>query len=179
MAGVVAMGALTVACSGSSVTRTAGPATNTDDIGADVPVRVTASAVKPSLLHLFNGLQATFVNEDTVPRTVAVDAARSEQAGCSAVGVVLQPGERRTTAVLPRFAALLLPRRAASRPTPPSRASSSLTRLRAEPCPRQPGSTAPRRTVPALGGQARRWDHRADVHDRGRWHASASACVAR
>jgi hypothetical protein len=87
------------------VTRTAGPATSTtDEIGADVPVRVTASAVKPSLLHLFNGLQATFVNEDTVARTVAVDAARSDQAGCSAVGLVLQPGERKTTAVLPRFA---------------------------------------------------------------------------
>jgi hypothetical protein len=105
MAGVVAIGALTFAGSGSSVTRTAGPATGTsDDFGADVPLRVTASAVKPSLLHLFNGLQATFVNEDTVPRTVAVDGARSDQAGCSAVGVVLQPGERRTTAVLPRFA---------------------------------------------------------------------------
>jgi hypothetical protein len=104
MAGLVAMGALTFACSGSSVTRTAGPATSTDDFGADIPVRVTASAVKPSLLHLFNGLQATFVNEDTVPRTVAVDAARSDQPGCSAVGLVLQPGERRTTAVLPRFA---------------------------------------------------------------------------
>jgi hypothetical protein len=104
MAGVVAMGALTVACSGSSVTRTAGPATGNDEVGADIPVRLTATAVKPALLHLFNGLQATFVNEDTVPRAVAVDAAKSDQAGCSAVGVVLQPGERRTTAVLPRFA---------------------------------------------------------------------------
>lgn len=87
MAGVVVIGALTWACSGSSVTRTPGPATSTtDDIGADVPVRVTSAAVKPSLLHLFNGLQATFVNEDTVPRTVAVDPVRSDQAGCSAVG---------------------------------------------------------------------------------------------
>jgi hypothetical protein len=105
MAGVVALGALAAACSGSSVTRTAGPPTSTtDDIGADVPVRVTVSAVKPSLLHLFNGLQATFVNEDTVTRTLTVDASKSDQPGCGAVGVVLQPGERRTTAILPRFA---------------------------------------------------------------------------
>ena len=104
MAGALALSALTLACSGSNVTRTAGPATSTDDFGADIPVRVTPSAVKPSLLHLFNGLQATFVNEDTVTRTVVVDPARSDQAGCSAVSLVLQPGERRTTANLPRFA---------------------------------------------------------------------------
>jgi hypothetical protein len=104
MAGALALGALTLACSGSNVTRTAGAATSTDDFGADVPVRVTPSAVKPSLLHLFNGLQATFVNEDAVARTIVVDAARSDQAGCSAVGLVLQPGERRTTRALPHFA---------------------------------------------------------------------------
>jgi hypothetical protein len=104
LAGALALGVLTLACAGSSITRTAGPATGNDDIGADVPVRVTASAVKPSLLHLFNGLEATFVNEDTVTRTVVVDAAKSDQAGCSAVGLVLQPGERRTTPALPHFA---------------------------------------------------------------------------
>jgi len=94
------------ACGGSHVTRTELPPTNSsDDIGADVPVRVTAAAVKPSTLHLFNGLQATFVNEDTAPRSIAVDAARSDQAGCAAVAMVLQPGERRTTDPLPRFAA--------------------------------------------------------------------------
>jgi hypothetical protein len=98
------VGALSLACSGANVTRTAGPATSSDEFGSDVPVRVTATAVKPSLLHLFEGLQATFVNEDTVPRTLAVDAARSDQAGCSAVSLVLQPGERRTTPTLPRFA---------------------------------------------------------------------------
>jgi hypothetical protein len=104
MAGLLALGALTLACSGSNVTRTAGPATSTDDYGADVPVRLTSSGVKPTLLHLFNGFQATFVNEDTVPRTIAVDAARSDQPGCSAVGLVLQAGERRTTPTLPHFA---------------------------------------------------------------------------
>jgi hypothetical protein len=104
MAGALALSALTLACSGSSITRTAGPATSTEDFGADIPVRVTPSAVKPSLLHLFNGLQATFVNEDAVARTIVVDAARSEQAGCSAVGLTLQPGERRTTPNLPHFA---------------------------------------------------------------------------
>src|SRR3954467_7767051 len=104
MAAAFVVGAPPLACSGSSVTRTAGPATSTDDFGADVPVRVTATAGKPSLLHLFEGLQATFVNEDNVARTLAVDPVRSDQAGCSAVGLVLQPGERRTTPTLPRFA---------------------------------------------------------------------------
>jgi hypothetical protein len=66
---------------------------------------LTASAVKPSTLHLFNGLQATFVNEDTAPRSIGVDAARSDQAGCAAVAMVLQPGERKMTDPLPRFAA--------------------------------------------------------------------------
>jgi hypothetical protein len=67
---------------------------------------LVAHAVKPSLLHLFNGLQATFVNADAIPRTVAFDAARSDLPACSAVAVgVLQPGERRITDPLPRFAA--------------------------------------------------------------------------
>jgi hypothetical protein len=93
------------ACSGSNVTRSTGPITNTDDtIGADIPVRITASAVKPATLHLFNGLVATFVNEDAAARGVAVDAARSDQPGCAAVALVLQPGERKTTPALPRFA---------------------------------------------------------------------------
>jgi hypothetical protein len=94
------------ACGGSHVTRTELPPTNSsDDIGADVPVRVTAAAVKPSTLHLFNGLQATFVNEDTAARSIAVDEVRSDLAGCAAVAMVLQPGERRMTDPLPRFAA--------------------------------------------------------------------------
>lgn len=94
------------ACGGSTVTRRVStPTSTTDDIGADVPVRITAAAVKPSLLHLYNGLEATFVNEDTVPRAVEVDAVRSDQPGCAAVGVgALQPGERKTTPLLPRFA---------------------------------------------------------------------------
>jgi hypothetical protein len=106
-AGLLAAGTLALsACGGSHVTRTELPPTNSsDDIGADVPVRVTAAAVKPSTLHLFNGLQATFVNEDAAARSIAVDAARSDQAGCAAVAMVLQPGERRTTDPLPRFAA--------------------------------------------------------------------------
>ncbi|HEU0106887.1 MAG TPA: hypothetical protein VFT38_11995 [Vicinamibacteria bacterium] len=103
------LGAATIAltaCGGSHVTRTeSAPTNSSDDIGADVPVRVTAAAVKPSTLHLFNGLQVTFVNEDTAARTIAVDAVRSDLAGCAAVAVVLQPGERRTTEPLPRFAA--------------------------------------------------------------------------
>ena len=93
------------ACGSSTITRTASTPTNTDDFGADVPVRLTAAAVKPSTLHLFNGLQATFVNEDSTVRSLAVDATRSDQAGCAALTIVLQPGERRTTDVLPRFAA--------------------------------------------------------------------------
>ena len=94
------------ACGGTHITRTeSAPTNSSDDIGADVPVRVTAAAVKPSTLHLFNGLQATFVNEDAAPRSIALDTVRSDQAGCAAVAMVLQPGERRTTEPLPRFAA--------------------------------------------------------------------------
>jgi hypothetical protein len=105
-AGLVAAAALALtACGSSTITRSASTSTNTDDYGADVPVRVTAAAVKPSTLHLFNGLQATFVNEDAAVRSLVVDTARSDQAGCAAVTIVLQPGERRTTEVLPRFAA--------------------------------------------------------------------------
>ena len=75
-------------------------------VDADVPVKITATAVKPALLHLFNGYEATFVNQDSVPRTVGADVARSDQAGCVAVGVgLLQPGETRTSARLPGFAA--------------------------------------------------------------------------
>jgi hypothetical protein len=93
------------ACGSSTITRSTSAVTNTDDYGADIPVRLTASAVKPSTLHLFNGLQATFVNEDTAVRSLAVDTVRSDQAGCAAVTLSLQPGERRTTEPLPRFAA--------------------------------------------------------------------------
>src|ERR1044071_3858589 len=105
-AGIIAASALVLgACGSSTITRSASAVTNTDDYGADIPVRVTATAVKPSTLHLFNGVQATFVNEDSAVRSLAVDAARSDQAGCAALTIVLQPGERRTTDVLPRFAA--------------------------------------------------------------------------
>jgi hypothetical protein len=95
------------ACGSSTITRNdSAPTSSSDDFGADVPVRLVAHAVKPSLLHLFNGFQATFVNQDTVPRTVAFDSARSDLPACVAVAVgVLQPGERRTTEPLPRFAA--------------------------------------------------------------------------
>jgi hypothetical protein len=103
---VIAATLALAACGGTTITRTVSAPTNTgDDFGADVPVRVTAAAVKPSTLHLFNGLQATFVNEDTAAWSIAVDAARSDQAGCAALTIVVQPGERRTTDVLPRFAA--------------------------------------------------------------------------
>jgi len=104
---VVAMPAGGAACGHSTITRSVGPATNSsDDIGADVPVRLVTNAVKPSLLHLFNGLQATFVNADRVPRTVAFDSVRSDLPGCSAVAVgLLQPGEQRTSPPLPHFAA--------------------------------------------------------------------------
>jgi hypothetical protein len=105
-AGVIAAATLGLtACGGTTITRSASPVTSTDDYGADIPVRVTAAAVKPSTLHLFNGLQATFVNEDSAVRNLAVDTARSDQAGCAALTIVLQPGERRTTDVLPRFSA--------------------------------------------------------------------------
>ena len=105
-AGVVAAAALALfACGSTTITRSVSTPTNTDDYGADIPVRVTAAAVKPSTLHLFNGLQATFVNEDTAVRSLVVDTARSDQAGCAAVTMALQPGERKTTDPLPRFAA--------------------------------------------------------------------------
>jgi hypothetical protein len=105
-AGLTAATLVLIACGGTHITRTeSAPTNSSDEIGADVPVRVTAAAVKPSTLHLFNGLQATFVNEDTAARSIAVDAVRSDQAGCAAVAMVLQPGERQTTAPLPRFAA--------------------------------------------------------------------------
>jgi hypothetical protein len=106
-AGLLAAATLVLgACGGTHITRTeSAPTNSSDDIGADVPVRVTAAAVKPSTLHLFNGLQATFVNADTTARSIALDAVRSDQAGCAAVAMVLQPGERRTTEPLPRFAA--------------------------------------------------------------------------
>ena len=93
------------ACGHTTITRTASAPTNTDDYGADIPVRVTATAVKPSTLHLFNGAQATFVNEDTAVRSLVVDTVRSDQSGCAAVTLSLQPGERKTTEPLPRFAA--------------------------------------------------------------------------
>jgi len=107
------------ACGGTSITRTVSPPTGTsDDFGADVPVRLTAAGVKPSTLHLFNGLQATFVNEDTAVRSLGIDAARSDQPGCAALTIVLQPGERRTTGLLPRFAACYF--RDAQRPGEPA-----------------------------------------------------------
>jgi len=92
-------------CGRSTITRSASAVTNTDDYGADIPVRLTAAAVKPSTLHLFNGVQATFVNEDSAVRNLVVDTVRSDQAGCAALTITLQPGERMTTEPLPRFAA--------------------------------------------------------------------------
>jgi hypothetical protein len=104
--GVVAVATLALAaCGGTTITRRDSAPTNTDDYGADIPVRLTAAAVKPSTLHLFNGLQATFVNEDTAAHHLAVDTARSDQPGCAALAIALEPGERRTTETLPRFAA--------------------------------------------------------------------------
>jgi hypothetical protein len=104
--GLVAAAALTLgACSSSTITRSSSAVTNTDDYGADIPVRLTTTAVKPSTLHLFNGVQATFVNEDSAARSLVVDTARSDQAGCAALTISLQPGERKTTEPLPRFAA--------------------------------------------------------------------------
>ena len=103
---IIAAAALALgACGHSTVTRSASTPTNTDDYGADIPVRVTATAVKPSTLHLFNGVQATFVNEDAAVRSLVVDTVRSDQSGCAAVTLSLQPGERKTTEPLPRFAA--------------------------------------------------------------------------
>jgi hypothetical protein len=93
------------ACGSSTITRSSSAVTNTDDYGADIPVRLTAGAVKPSTLHLFNGVQATFVNEDASVRNLVVDTVRSDQAGCAVLTIALQPGERKTTEPLPRFAA--------------------------------------------------------------------------
>jgi hypothetical protein len=104
--GVVAAAMLALAaCGSTTITRRDAAPTNTDDYGADIPVRLTAAAVKPSTLHLFNGLQATFVNEDTAAHRLGVDTARSDQPGCAALAIALEPGERRTTETLPRFAA--------------------------------------------------------------------------
>ena len=72
---------------------------------ADVPIHVGAAAVKPAVLHLFQGHVVTFVNDDRVPRTVGADAVKSDVAGCAAIGLgVLQPGEQRSVP-LPFFAA--------------------------------------------------------------------------
>jgi hypothetical protein len=104
--GIIAAAALVLgACGSSTITRSASAVTNTDDYGADIPVRVTAAAVKPSTLHLFNGVQATFVNEDAAVRNLVVDTVRSDQAGARRSRSSLQPGERKTTEPLPRFAA--------------------------------------------------------------------------
>jgi hypothetical protein len=105
LAVVAAATLVLVACGSTTITRSVSAPTNTDDYGADIPVRLTAAAVKPSTLHLFNGLQATFLNEDTSVHRLAVDTTRSDQPGCAALAIVLEPGERRTTEILPRFAA--------------------------------------------------------------------------
>jgi hypothetical protein len=97
--------ALLAASCGSTKITSSQTTFTSDELGADIPVRVTAAAVKPSTLHLYNGLQATFVNQDVVARTLVVDPVRSDQAGCAAVGLTLQPGEQRTTNPLPAFAA--------------------------------------------------------------------------
>jgi hypothetical protein len=104
--GLVAAAALVLcACGSTTITRSTSAVSNTDDYGADIPVRLTAAAVKPSTLHLFNGVQATFVNEDSAVRNLVLDTVRSDQAGCAALTISLQPGERKTTEPLPRFAA--------------------------------------------------------------------------
>jgi hypothetical protein len=104
---VILSAGLAAGCGSSTITRTVGPPTSSsDEFGADVPVRLVAHAVKPSLLHLFNGFQATFVNADSVPRTIAFDPARSDLPTCATIAVGrLEPGEQRTTDMLPRFAA--------------------------------------------------------------------------
>ena len=108
---------LATGCSGSSTTITRTQDGVTFDF--DVPVKISATAVKPSILHLYKGRLATFVNEDKVLRTVGVDAARSELAGCSLVAVgALRPGEQRTTALLPEFGACYF--RGEERPADPA-----------------------------------------------------------
>jgi hypothetical protein len=103
--GMLALAALALVACGSSITTTPPVTGGSDDFGSDVPVHVTPTRLKPSLLHLFEGLEVTFVNDDSVARMVAVDPSRSTQPGCAAVGIgTLQPGERRTSAALPRFA---------------------------------------------------------------------------
>jgi plastocyanin len=101
-----AAAAVLVLLAGCGAKITSSQTTITDDnIQADVPVHVSASAFKPTTLHLFNGLVVTFVNDDAVPRTIDFDPVHSDQKGCAAVDVTLQPGERRTTEPLPHFAA--------------------------------------------------------------------------
>ena len=70
-----------------------------------MPVRISDAAVKPALLHLYQGHVVTFINDDRLPRTLGVDAVKSDVAACATVGIgTLQPGEQRS-ATLPFFAA--------------------------------------------------------------------------
>jgi plastocyanin len=99
---VLAAAALAAACGGArAITRTQDGVT----VDADVPVRISDAAVKPALVHLYQGHVVTFINDDRVPRTLGVDAVKSDVAGCATVGIgTLQPGEQRS-ASLPFFAA--------------------------------------------------------------------------
>src|SRR3954470_16118939 len=101
-----AAAAVLVVLAGCGAKITSSQTTITDDnIQADVPVHVSASAFKPTTLHLFEGLVVTFVNDDAVPRTIGFDPVHSDQTGCSVLDVTLQPGEGRATDPLPHFAA--------------------------------------------------------------------------
>ena len=79
---VFILAALVAGCGhATAITRTQDGVT-TD---ADVPIHVGAAAVKPAVLHLFQGHVVTFVNDDRVPRTVGADAVKSDVAGCAAI----------------------------------------------------------------------------------------------
>ena len=102
---VIVFAAMIASACGSSSSRViSAPTGDGITFGADIPVRITREGMRPELLHLYTGIQVTFVNEDGAPRTVVADLPRSDQAGCAAIAIgPLQPGERRTTSDLPRF----------------------------------------------------------------------------
>ena len=85
--GLVAAAALVLcACGSSTITRSTSAVSNTDDYGADIPVRLTAAAVSRPPCTLQRG--AGHVRErDSAVWNLVVDTVRSDQAGCAALTI--------------------------------------------------------------------------------------------
>ena len=95
LSGSVAL--LLASCGGASVTTA--PGTPTPTIAA--VVKITPEGVVPSLLHMFQRGNLTFVNNDSRTHVVRRDPGDVDpRCGIVAVGIVL-PGERRQTEELP------------------------------------------------------------------------------